>query len=65
MYEGGLRVPFIAFGPGVQPGGLSRVPVTGLDLFPTLAELAGHKAAAKSLDGGSLTRLLPTRAKVQ
>ena len=59
MYEGGLRVPFIAVGPGVKPGGLSRVPVTGLDLFPTLAELAGHtKPLPKSLDGGSLTRLL-------
>ena len=59
MYEGGLRVPFIAFGPGGQPGGLSRVPVTGLDLFPTLAELAGYtKPLPKSLDGGSLTRLL-------
>ena len=59
MYEGGLRVPFIAVGPGVKPGGLSRVPVTGLDLFPTLAELAGHtKPLPKSLDGGSLKSLL-------
>ena len=64
MYEGGLRVPFIAFGPGVQPGGLSRVPVTGLDLFPTLAELAGYtKPLPKSLDGGSLTRLLRNQGK--
>ena len=59
MYEGGLRVPFITVGPGVKPGSLSRVPVTGLDLFPTLAELAGHtKPLPKSLDGGSLAGLL-------
>ena len=59
MYEGGLRVPFITVGPGVKPGSLSRVPVTGLDLFPSLAELAGHtKPLPKSLDGGSLAGLL-------
>ncbi len=59
MYEGGLRVPFIAVGPRIKPGSQSRVPVTGLDLFPTLAELAGYaKPLPKSLDGGSLTRLL-------
>ena len=59
MYEGGLRVPFIALGPGVKPGSLSRVPVTGLDLLPTLAELAGHtKPLPKSLDGGSLASVL-------
>ena len=59
MYEGGLRVPFIAVGPRIKPGSQSRVPVTGLGLFPTLAELAGYaKPLPKSLDGGSLTRLL-------
>ena len=64
MYEGGLRVPFIAVGPGVKPGGLSRVPVTGLDLFPTLAELAGNtKPLPNSLDGGSLKRLLHNQGK--
>jgi len=64
MYEGGLRVPFIAVGPGIKQGGLSRVPVTGLDLFPTLAELSGHKKPLpKSLDGGSMVRLLRNRGK--
>ena len=64
MYEGGLRVPFIAVGPGIKQGGLSRVPVTGLDLFPTLAELSGHKKPLpKSLDGGSMVGLLRNRGK--
>jgi len=59
MYEGGLRVPLIAVGPGIQAGALSRVPVTGLDLFPTIAELAGYgKPLPKSLDGGSMTKVL-------
>ena len=62
MYEGGLRVPFMAVGPGIQAGSVSRVPVTGLDLFPTIAELAGYgKPLPTSLDGGSLTDVLRHR----
>ena len=62
MYEGGLRVPFMAIGPGIQAGSVSRVPVTGLDLFPTIAELAGYgKSLPSSLDGGSLTEVLRNR----
>lgn len=59
MYEGGIRVPFIVLGPGVKPGSVSDVPVTGLDFLPTMAELAGYPAALPAtIDGGSLTSLL-------
>ncbi len=59
MYEGGIRVPFVVAGPGVAAGSVCRVPVTGLDLFPTLAELAGYDSPLPDqLDGGSLTGLL-------
>ena len=55
LYEGGIRVPFIVAGPGVKAGSVSRVPVTGLDLFPTFADLAGYREKLpETIDGGSL-----------
>jgi len=64
MYEGGLRVPFVVVGPGVEAGGVSRVPVTGLDLFPTMAELAGYQAPLpESIDGGSMTSVLRNKGE--
>jgi arylsulfatase A-like enzyme len=55
VYEGGIRVPFLVAGPGVQPGSVSRVPVTGLDLLPTFADFAGYREPLPpELDGGSL-----------
>ncbi len=59
MYEGGIRVPFIVLGPGVKPGSVSAVPVTGLDFLPTMAELAGYRPALPTtIDGGSITPVL-------
>jgi arylsulfatase A len=56
MYEGGIRVPFIVIGPGIAPGSHCNIPVTGLDILPTLAALSGYrKPLPKSIDGGSLT----------
>jgi arylsulfatase A-like enzyme len=55
VYEGGIRVPFIVMGPGIKPGSVSRVPVTGLDLLPTMADLAGYREPLPpTVDGGSL-----------
>jgi arylsulfatase A-like enzyme len=59
FYEGGLRVPFIAIGPKIKPGRITETPVTGLDLLPTFAELAGYeKELPRVIDGGSLVPLL-------
>tara|TARA_Y100001972_G_scaffold129025_1_gene193530 strand:- start:780 stop:2354 length:1575 start_codon:yes stop_codon:yes gene_type:complete len=59
FYEGGLRVPFLAMGPGVQAARVVDTPVTGLDLLPTFAELAGHSGPfPESIDGGSLVNLI-------
>ncbi len=43
LYEGGIRMPFIAWGPGiVPPGAINTASVVGaVDLFPTLCALAG------------------------
>lgn len=59
VYEGGIRVPFIIKGPGVKAGSLSTVPITGLDIFPTVAALAGNqRALPKTLDGGDLSGVI-------
>jgi arylsulfatase A len=54
IYEGGLRVPFGISGPGIKPGAVSHVPVSGVDILPTIADLAGYAGSLGSgLDGGS------------
>lgn len=56
LYEGGIRVPLVVLGPGIaQPGSHCDAPVTSVDLYPTLLELAKLKPAADQvLDGISL-----------
>ncbi len=57
LYEGGIRVPFIARWPGrIAPGATTGQPVAFWDLLPTFAELAGAPPPA-DVDGFSL---LPT-----
>jgi arylsulfatase A-like enzyme len=43
LYEGGVRVPLIAWGPGVVPAGLTNdsTVLAAVDLFPTLCRLCG------------------------
>ncbi len=58
-YEGGIRVPFLVVGPDVKANSVSCVPVTGLDLLPTFADLAGYKGnLPENIDGGSFVGLL-------
>lgn len=54
VWEGGIRVPFMVAGPGVKPGSVSRTPVVGYDILPTICELAGISAWPKTVEGGSL-----------
>ncbi len=57
MFEGGIRVPFIASWPGkVQAGSTSDVPFAFWDVMPTLAELTAS-VAPQNTDGISF---LPT-----
>lgn len=51
LYEGGLRVPFIARWPGrIQPGTASSHPGYFADILPTLAEAAGAQVPS-DIDG--------------
>lgn len=64
LYEGGIRVPFMAMGPGIKAGSQSDVPVIGWDLLPTFAELAGGTARPeKERDGGSFLSVLKNSGK--
>ena len=58
LWEESTRVPVVIYAPDVtQAGSVSREPVSLLDLYPTLVDLAGLPAK-NSLDGESLARLL-------
>ncbi|MDZ7684502.1 MAG: sulfatase-like hydrolase/transferase [Gammaproteobacteria bacterium] len=41
VYEGGVNVPLIVTGPGVERGGVSEALVNSTDLFTTIIEMAG------------------------
>ena len=61
LYEGGIRVPMVFHGTPVRnPGRSTATPVSGLDIYPTLLELAG--LAPRELDGQSLVPLIQDRA---
>jgi arylsulfatase len=58
-FEGGVRVPFLARWPGKVPAGrVCDELVTGLDLLPTIAKLAGADLPKARIDGVDLSALL-------
>lgn len=58
VWEGGIRVPFMVEGPGIKPGTVSRTPVVGYDILPTICDLAGIKTWPKTVEGGSMKSLI-------
>jgi len=60
QWEGGTRVPYYIKAPGVtRPASTCDTPVSGIDFFPTLLQLAGVTAKPKQvIDGVSLVPLL-------
>ena len=57
-YEGGIREPLLIKWPGAtQPGATCSVPVSSIDFFPTLLEIAGAKLPG-TVDGRSMVPLL-------
>ena len=60
LYEGGIRVPAFVRWPGVTDGGChSDEPILGMDLYPTILEMAGVRPPERhAIDGVSLVPLL-------
>ncbi len=58
VWEGGIRVPFMVVGPGVKPDSISRTPVVGYDILPTICELAGITTWPKVVEGGSFKSVI-------
>ena len=61
VYEGGIRVPFIAVWPGVIQQGQSDFMCSFWDMLPTFAQLTGNKV--KRTDGISLMPTLTGKGK--
>lgn len=58
LLEGGIRVPFMVSGPGIQPGSVCHTPVCGYDFLPTFYSLAEGKAGlGEEIDGGDFSGL--------
>ena len=59
LHEGGIRVPMIIKGPGIQAGSHCGVPVVTHDLFTTISALAGATAPLPDgVEGGDLSPIL-------
>jgi arylsulfatase A-like enzyme len=70
LYEGGIRVPFIVWGPELVPAGRTNdaTVLSGVDLFPTICKLCGAELPrAYTSDGEDLSAALlgqsPLRSK--
>lgn len=64
--EGAMRVPLIARWPGIVPAGSTcRELVTLMDLYPTLATLAGSNEPSAEIDGRDIGPLLTGREDAQ
>ncbi len=61
IYDSTIRIPLIVAGPGVKAGVRPRAVVRGIDVAPTLLDLAGVQAMG-AIDGRSLEPALDGRA---
>ena len=61
--EGGIRVPLIIMGPGIDKTRYSDTPISFSDLLPTIIDLAGNKKLKNSeLDGGSFKDIINNKS---
>lgn len=56
-YEEDIRIPFLIRGPDIEPGSTVTQMVTNIDIAPTLADMAGARAA-EFVDGRSFRHFL-------
>jgi arylsulfatase A-like enzyme len=65
VYEGGIRVPMIAYWPArIKPGQVSDFPCAAWDIMPTAAEIAFMKPPEKT-DGISILPILTGRGEAK
>ena len=66
LWEGGHRVPAVAYWPGrIKPGTATSQTVLGMDMFPTMVSIAGAKLpAGLKLDGIDLLGMLTEDRKL-
>ena len=57
LWEGGIKVPFIISGPGIEQGYISEA-VSTVDILPTISEWLSIKNLPRNIDGGSLASVL-------
>lgn len=62
-YEGGFRVPLLAWWPGsINPGAIEQTAVMNIDFLPTFAAMAGAQLPDdRTIDGSDLSPLLLAR----
>ena len=59
LWQGGIRVPMVAKGPGIKPGTVCNENVVNYDFLPTFVEWAGgNPNELKNIDGVSLAKIM-------
>jgi arylsulfatase A-like enzyme len=58
IYEGGIRVPFIIKPPQSKSANVINIPVSGVDIFPTIMAYATHSINSSAIDGMSLKPII-------
>jgi len=58
IWEGGIRVPLLVKGPGIEAGTQSDVNVNGTDLYATILDLAGKEGEVGTADSKSKKQVL-------
>ena len=65
VYEGGIRVPTFVYWPGkVKPATYCDTPISIVDYFPTMADIAGAPADSYKVDGESILPLMLQKGKL-
>ncbi len=66
VWEGGVRVPFVARWPGTIPANAEcRIPAMTIDLLPTVAKLVGAELPKQAIDGKDIGPLLRNEAEAR
>lgn len=66
MNEGGIRVPFIIKKPQSKKGNVTNIPVSGVDIFPTILAYADKSSSVSTLDGMNLQPILESgKSKIE